>query len=236
MASPPCAVSCGCWGPISLWNFCRTSGTWTSCVGREERMRTLPTGQRAGPDRRGHSPAAGRARGVARTAGPVCHVCITRHWFFCRGLALQPFILCFAVGPNGFEKFCYSPVTPEANVRIDFTCTGLHHLSRAGAVRAKAKWKAIHTKLLRQPLLSAGRGGGGCGRAQSPAPREQRSSCTRRPAARNRTIPEQRVLPRYHTGWQEVPLDKNKSINTTLHKACLWKKPQLFPVWDKHWK
>lgn len=92
-----------------------------------------------------------------RTAGLVCHVCITRHWFFCRGLALQPFILCFAVGPNGFEKFCYSPVTPEANVRIDFTCTGLHHLSRAGAVRAKAKWKAIHTKLLRQALLSARR-------------------------------------------------------------------------------
>lgn len=94
---------------------------------------------------------------VRRTAGLVCHVCITRHWFFCRGLALQPFILCFAVGPNGFEKFCYSPVTPEANVRIDFTCTGLHHLSRAWAVRAKAKWKAIHTKLLRQPLLSARR-------------------------------------------------------------------------------
>lgn len=92
---------------------------------------------------------------VSRTAGLVCHVCITRHWFFCRGLALQPFILCFAVGPNGFEKFCYSPVTPEANVRIDFTCTGLHHLSRAWAVRAKAKWKAIHTKLLRQALLSA---------------------------------------------------------------------------------
>lgn len=92
-----------------------------------------------------------------RAAGLVCHVCITRHWFFCRGLALQPFILCFAVGPNGFEKFCYSPVTPEANVRIDFTCTGLHHLSRAGAVRAKAKWKAIHTKLLRQALLPARR-------------------------------------------------------------------------------
>lgn len=87
---------------------------------------------------------------MKRIADLVCHVCITRHWFFCRDLALQPFILCFAVGPNGFEKFCYSPVTPEANVRIDFTCTGLHHLSRAWAVRAKAKWKAIHTKLLRQ--------------------------------------------------------------------------------------
>lgn len=105
---------------------------------------------------------------VRRTAGLVCHVCITRHWFFCRGLALQPFILCFAVGPNGFEKFCYSPVTPEANVRIDFTCTGLHHLSRAQAVRAEAKWKAIHTKPLsspcsarqRQPELRGGRPGG----------------------------------------------------------------------------
>lgn len=91
------------------------------------------------------------------TAGWVCHVCITRHWFFCRDLALQPFILCFAVGPNGFEKFCYSPVTPEAKVRIDFTCTGLHHLSRAWAVRAKAKWNAIHTQALRQALLSARR-------------------------------------------------------------------------------
>lgn len=94
------------------------------------------------------------------TAGWVCHVCITRHWFFCRGLALQPFILCFAVGPNGFEKFCYSPVTPEAKVRIDFTCTGLHHLSRAWAVRAKAKWNAIHTQALRQALLSARRAAG----------------------------------------------------------------------------
>lgn len=91
------------------------------------------------------------------TAGWLCHVCITRHWFFCRGLALQPFILCFAVGPNGFEKFCYSPVTPEAKVRIDFTCTGLHHLSRAWAVRAKAKWNAIHTQALRQALRSARR-------------------------------------------------------------------------------
>lgn len=91
------------------------------------------------------------------TAGWVCHVCITRHWFFCRDLALQPFILCFAVGPNGFEKFCYSPVTPEAKVRIDFTCTGLHHLSRAQAVRAKAKWNAIHTQALRQAVLSARR-------------------------------------------------------------------------------
>lgn len=91
------------------------------------------------------------------TAGWVCHVCITRHWFFCRDLALQPFILCFAVGPNGFEKFCYSPVTPEAKVRIDFTCTGLHHLSRAWAVRAKAKWNAIHTQALRQALLSSRR-------------------------------------------------------------------------------
>lgn len=91
---------------------------------------------------------------MKRIADLVCHVCITRHWFFCRDLALQPFILCFAVGPNGFEKFCYSPVTPEANVRIDFTCTGLHHLSRAWAVRAKAKWKAIHTKLLRQSHCS----------------------------------------------------------------------------------
>lgn len=95
---------------------------------------------------------------MKRIADLVCHVCITRHWFFCRDLALQPFILCFAVGPNGFEKFCYSPVTPEANVRIDFTCTGLHHLSRAGAVRAKAKWKAIHTKLLRQSHRSVPRG------------------------------------------------------------------------------
>lgn len=96
------------------------------------------------------------AASARSTAGLVCHVCITRHWFFCRGLALQPFILCFAVGPNGFEKFCYSPVTPEAKVRIDFTCTGLHHLSRAWAVRAKAKWNAIHTQPLRQALLSAG--------------------------------------------------------------------------------
>lgn len=94
----------------------------------------------------------------ASTAGLVCHVCISRHWFFCPGLALQPFILCFAVGPNGFEKFCYSPVTPEAKVRIDFTCAGLHHLSRAGAVRAKAKWNAIHTQLLRQaPCPRGGR-------------------------------------------------------------------------------
>lgn len=69
---------------------------------------------------------------MKRIADLVCHVCITRHWFFCRDLALQPFILCFAVGPNGFEKFCYSPLTPEANVRIDFTCTGLHHLSEHG--------------------------------------------------------------------------------------------------------
>lgn len=112
------------------------------------------------------SPEWGSA-GSGRTAGRACHVCITRHWFCCPGLALQPFILCFAVGPNGFEKFCYSPVTPEANVRIDFTCTGLHHLSRAWAVRAEAKWKAIHTKLLRQPLLSAG-GGGFCWLRGSP--------------------------------------------------------------------
>lgn len=127
--------------------------------GERTRGKCRPRGATEGPRQEG---ALTLKRGectdsVSRTAGPVCHVCITRHWFFCRGLAPQPFILCFAVGPNGFEKFCYSPVTPEANVRIDFTCTGLHHLSRAWAVRAKAKWKAIHTKLLRQALLSAGR-------------------------------------------------------------------------------
>lgn len=123
-----------------------------------------PHGSTSGPDRCRCSPAMWRVQGVARrTAGLACHVCITRHWFFCPGLALQPFILCFAVGPNGFEKFCYSPVTPEANVRIDFTCTGLDRLSRAQAVRAKAKWKAIRTKLLRHPCSLPG--GGSWGRA-----------------------------------------------------------------------
>lgn len=129
------------------------------CEGERKWCKYYPHGTTSGP-RQKHvlTLKCGECTDFVRsTAGLVCHVCITRHWFFCLGLALQPFILCFAVGPNGFEKFCYSPVTPEANVRIDFTCTGLHHLSRAWAVRAKAKWKAIHTKLLRQALLSARR-------------------------------------------------------------------------------
>lgn len=39
----------------------------------------------------------------------VCHVCISRHWFFCPGLPPPPFILCFAPRPRGLEKFCNSP-------------------------------------------------------------------------------------------------------------------------------
>lgn len=129
-----------------------------------------PHGSTSGPDRCRSSPAVWRVQGVARrTAGLVCHVCITRHWFFCPGLALQPFILCFAVGPNGFEKFCYSPVTPEANVRIDFTCTGLHHLSRAQAVRAKAKWKAIILNYSDTPALCQAEAAG-AGRHSEPSP------------------------------------------------------------------
>lgn len=50
-----------------------------------------------------------------------CHVCINRHWFFCPALPPLPFILRFVVVPRGAEKFCYSPLTPEANVRIDFS-------------------------------------------------------------------------------------------------------------------
>lgn len=50
-----------------------------------------------------------------------CHVCINRHWFFCPALPPLPFILRFVVAPRGAKKFCYSPLTPEANVRIDFS-------------------------------------------------------------------------------------------------------------------
>lgn len=150
MASPPCAASCGCSAPTSPWSSCHTGDMWISWAGERGGIKSR---QHAHTRRRSMfltRSVVNAQTFVKRIADRVCHVCITRHWFFCRGLALQPFILCFAVGPNGFEKFCYSPVTPEANVRIDFTCAGPRHLSRARAVRAKAKWKAIHTKLLRQ--------------------------------------------------------------------------------------
>lgn len=125
---------------------------------RENGVNSARTGTPRARPKRALTLKCGRCTDLARrAAGLVCHVCITRHWFFCRGLALQPFILCFAVGPNGFEKFCYSPVTPEANVRIDFTCTGLHHLSRAGAVRAKAKWKVSILNYSDSPCSLPGR-------------------------------------------------------------------------------
>lgn len=51
-----------------------------------------------------------------------CHVCINRHWFFCRAPAPQPFILSFVVGPKGVEILLQSSPGPWG------LCENIFHL------------------------------------------------------------------------------------------------------------
>lgn len=87
----------------------------------------------------------------------VCHVCISRHWFFCPGLPPPPFILCFAPGPRGLEKFCYIAHTQVYTPR---RASGENrvHLSSVPDHLAQAKWTVSNiappASLLRLPYQS----------------------------------------------------------------------------------